>query len=167
MKATIESVLSLLRPTIPASVSLNFVAAPGEYTILGNQTQLHQVIVNIINNAVDAMDGEGTITLQLAHLSPNNPILKQFPKIIGGSYCKIDISDSGHGMDQGTMERIFEPFFTTKEVGKGTGLGLSTVHGIIEEHKGEITVTSQLGHGTTFTILLKEHHDGEDFISRR
>jgi signal transduction histidine kinase len=154
LKTTIESALSLLKPTIPASVTLNFLTSPGNYMIMGNETQIHQVIVNIINNAVDAMDGEGTITIQLAHLSKDSSLRKEFPEILHKNYCKIDLSDTGHGMDQNTKERIFEPFFTTKEVGKGTGLGLSTVHGIIDEHKGKISVRSQLGHGTTFTILL-------------
>jgi signal transduction histidine kinase len=156
LKTTIEGVLSLLRPTIPTSVMINFdsQAAP---EILGNQTQLHQVLVNLINNAVDAMDGEGHIDIRLSELAANDPYLKQFPETKKQVYSKIEVQDSGHGMDQSTMERIFDPFFTTKEVGKGTGLGLSIVHGIVKEHAGEITVTSQLGHGTSFIILLPEH----------
>ncbi len=141
LKSTIESALGLLRPTIPASVTIDFIADANDCVILGNQTQLHQVIVNMINNAVDAMDGEGKITLKLSATPP---------------FCKIEMSDTGHGMDQTTMERMYEPFFTTKEVGKGTGLGLSTVHAIVSEHKGEISVNSQLGRGTTFTILLPQ-----------
>ena len=161
LKSTIESVLSLLKPTIPSSVVINFTANPNDIMILGNPTQIHQVIVNIINNAVDAMDGEGTINLQISEVNKNDPVFKQFPKIINGSYCKISISDTGHGMDNNTVERIFEPFFTTKEVGKGTGLGLSTVHAIIKEHQGEIMVTSQPGHGATFTMLLPEGSSNE------
>lgn len=153
---TIEAALSLLRPTIPASVSIEF-DPDVDATILGNQTQIHQVLVNLINNAVDAMDGEGNIVIHLSRVTKNDPLLKQFPETQGQNYCKIEVSDTGHGMDQHTMERIFEPFFTTKEVGKGTGLGLSIVHSIIKEHLGQITLISQLGHGTTFTILLPEH----------
>ncbi|RDI46026.1 sensor histidine kinase [Aquicella lusitana] len=156
LKKTIEAALALLRPTIPASVIIHF-EAEADPAILGNQTQLHQVLVNLINNAVDAMDGEGTITIHLSHLPAADPYLKQFPATAAQNYCKIEIADTGHGMDKNTMGRIFEPFYTTKEVGKGTGLGLSIVHSIIKEHQGEITVTSRLGHGTTFVILLPEH----------
>lgn len=155
LKNTIEAVLSLLRSTIPASVIIHFEPTI-DAVIQGNQTQLHQVLVNIINNAVDAMDGEGTINIRMYHVDPDDPILKQFPGMQPQKYCKIEINDTGHGMDHQTIERIFEPFYTTKEVGKGTGLGLSIVHSIIKDHDGEITVTSQLGHGSTFTILLPE-----------
>jgi len=156
LKSTIEAALSLLRPTIPASVMINF-EAEVDGTILGNQTQIHQVFVNLINNAVDAMDGEGMVTIHISLIHADDPLLKQFPKILPQNYYKIEMTDTGHGMDQPTMERMFEPFFTTKEVGKGTGLGLSIVHSIITEHQGEITVKSRLGHGTTFVILLPEH----------
>lgn len=156
LKTTIEAALALLKPTIPASVIIEFEAMEDEALVQGNQTQIHQVLVNIINNSVDAMDGEGTIHIRMSHVPANDPLLKQFPEITAQNYCKIELSDTGHGMDQPTMERIFEPFFTTKEVGKGTGLGLSIVHSIIKEHKGEITVTSQLGHGSNFMILLPE-----------
>lgn len=156
LKNTIEAALALLRPTIPASVIIQF-DSDIDVLVLGNQTQIHQVIVNLINNAVDAMDGEGTIDIHMTHLDANDPFLRQFPNTKARNYCKLDITDTGHGMDQATIERIFEPFFTTKEVGKGTGLGLSIVHSIIKEHEGEISVTSQLGHGTTFMLLLPEY----------
>lgn len=156
LKSTIEAALSLLRPTIPASVMIDF-DSPLDIFILGNQTQIHQVLVNIINNAVDAMDGEGHIHINMSRIAHDDPYLKQFAAAKAKSYCKITLADSGHGMDQHTIDRIFEPFYTTKEVGKGTGLGLSIVHNIVKEHEGEISVTSQLGHGTTFTILLPEN----------
>lgn len=157
IKETMEGVLGLLKPTIPASVTIQFEATSEDSFVLGNQTQLHQVIVNLINNAVDAMDGEGSVKINLSRISSADKIFAQFPNVIKGMYCQIQLTDTGHGMDQMTMERMFEPFFTTKEVGKGTGLGLATVHTIIKEHQGEIVVESQLGHGTTFTLLLPEY----------
>lgn len=150
----LENVLGLLRPTIPASVTLAVTKSTEQHYIMGNETQLHQVIVNLINNAVDAMEGEGTITIQLTNIAGNDKLLQQFPEQHYESYCRIDVADTGNGMDQHTMERIFEPFFTTKEVGKGTGLGLSTAHAIIKEHHGEIIVDSQIGKGTVFSILI-------------
>jgi len=157
LKTITESVFALLKPTIPASVSIDIIGMTDDYLIVGDQTQLHQVFVNIVNNAVDAMDGEGDIKIIVSRILANDPFLNQFPDIDNKNYYRIDIMDTGHGMDQHTMERIFEPFFTTKEVGKGTGLGLSTVHAIMQDHQGGITVTSQLGHGTTFTLLLPEY----------
>jgi len=155
LNTTLEAALSLLRPTIPASVIIHFQAKVSA-TILGNQTQIHQVMVNLINNSVDAMDGEGSIEINLSKILAGNILLKQFPGNAAQNYYLIEITDTGHGIDQQIMERMFEPFFTTKEVGKGTGLGLSIVHTIIKEHHGEIIVKSQLGHGTTLSILLPE-----------
>lgn len=155
IKNTIEAALSLLKPTIPASVMVHFETV-GDMFISGNQTQIHQVLVNLINNAVDAMEGEGSVNIAITRVTADDVFLKQFPEIRAQNYCKIEMVDTGHGMDKPTIERIFEPFFTTKEVGKGSGLGLSIVHSIIKEHQGVITVTSQLGRGTTFTILLPE-----------
>jgi signal transduction histidine kinase len=110
-------------------------------------------MVNLINNAVDAMDGDGTVTIKVDPASAEDKLLAQLHET-NKNYCKIEVSDTGHGMDQTTQERIFEPFFTTKEVGKGTGLGLAIVHAIMEDHQGKILAKSQLGHGSTFTIFL-------------
>jgi signal transduction histidine kinase len=154
LKSIIENVLGLLKATIPASVTINYVASINDqYMIMGNETQLHQIMVNLINNAVDAMDGDGTVTIKVDPASAEDKLLAQLHET-NKNYCKIEVSDTGHGMDQTTQERIFEPFFTTKEVGKGTGLGLAIVHAIMEDHQGKILAKSQLGHGSTFTIFL-------------
>lgn len=105
----------------------------------GNKSLLSQVFMNLFSNARDAMPEGGTLTVEAKRLKN---------KIVA------TVSDTGYGMDKGTMEKIFDPFFTLKDVGKGTGLGLSTTHGIIEEHKGSISVSSKPGAGTTFKILL-------------
>ncbi|MBX3009254.1 MAG: PAS domain S-box protein [Melioribacteraceae bacterium] len=101
--------------------------------------QLLQVFVNILFNALDAVDGEGTITVKSYHHEE---------KVL------VDITDNGCGMDETVLSKIFDPFFTTKEVGKGTGLGLSVSYGIIKKFGGEITVTSKLNEGSTFSVML-------------
>lgn len=157
LNKTIEGALSLLKPTIPSSVTLDYVHDEKDCDILGDQTQVHQIIVNLITNAVDAMDGEGLIKITLVHEPLDSEVFLEFPQLLKRNYCKIVVCDTGHGIDPHTLTRIFEPFFTTKEVGKGTGLGLSTVHAIVKEHDGDIFVSSQLGKGTTFTIFLPEY----------
>jgi len=155
LQESIEGALELLRPTIPTSVSIHPEFNGGKCTINGNQTQLHQVMVNLVTNAVDAMEGEGNIAVRLDTIPANSPLLRELPHPTArNGYCRLTLSDSGHGIDPSNLERIFEPFFTTKEVGRGTGLGLSTVHSIVTEHKGDIMVESVPGQGTTFTLLL-------------
>jgi two-component system NtrC family sensor kinase len=110
-------------------------------TIASDSSQLQQVFLNILNNAIDAMGKDGTITLKTFHQPDTNQVV-------------IKISDTGPGMNKETIEKIFDPFFTTKEVGKGTGLGLSISYSIIEKLGGTIYVDSKVGQGTTFTIKL-------------
>ncbi|MCV9385820.1 ATP-binding protein [Reichenbachiella ulvae] len=102
--------------------------------------QLNQVFVNLVNNALDAMEDEGTITIATKNIDKNK--------------IEIRISDTGSGIPDEVKEKIFDPFFTTKDIGKGTGLGLSISHGIIEKHNGSIEVESEMGVGTTFIIKL-------------
>ncbi len=110
-----------------------------ELFVKGNRSLLSQVFMNLFTNARDAMPNGGTLLIEAK---------KKKDKVIAV------VSDTGHGMDKETMEKIFDPFFTLKEVGEGTGLGLSTSHGIIQQHKGTVSVTSESGKGTTFEISL-------------
>jgi PAS domain S-box-containing protein len=116
--------------------------------------QIEQVLMNLSTNARDAMDKGGKLIIETSI----QEITAAFMQVHGygspGLYSLITVSDSGRGMDEKTQARIYEPFFTTKEVGKGTGLGLSIVYGIVKQHKGFITVYSEQGKGTTFSVYL-------------
>jgi two-component system NtrC family sensor kinase len=115
--------------------------APDLPLTTSDQSQLQQVFLNIINNAIDAIGKDGEINI-------NTRPIKQTDRI------SIEISDNGPGMPKDVLHKIFDPFFTTKEVGKGTGLGLSISYSIIEKLGGRIMVASEEGQGTTFTIYL-------------
>jgi CheY-like chemotaxis protein len=116
--------------------------------------QIEQVLMNLVTNARDAMQSEGTLTIVTEMVDVPSENTLQTDGNQSGRYARISVTDTGTGMDETTMSRIFEPFFTTKEVGKGTGLGLSILYGIIKQHHGIVTVASRPGTGTTFTIQL-------------
>ena len=152
----IEEARRFLRATVPSDIRMEIEIAPECGRVLADATQLHQVLLNLGSNAAHAMRATGgtirlvlsQVTLDAAHLATMR--LKLRP----GDYARLEFSDTGVGMDEETRKRIFDPFFTTKEVGQGTGLGLSVAHGIIHNHRGAITVESEPGRGTTFTIYL-------------
>jgi len=121
---------------------------------------LHQIIMNLCTNAVHAMkDQGGILELSLKAMAITGKMAKEIPNLKKGKYIILTISDTGHGMDSVTRKRIFEPFFTKKEVGSGSGLGLSVVHGIVNNYDGAITVESEPGTGTIFTLYLPEYED--------
>ena len=109
--------------------------------VLMDPSQIQQVFMNMIINAAEAMNGGGQLALTTRFV-PADPAVE------------VEFTDTGHGINQEELDRIFDPFFTTKEVGHGTGLGLAISYGIVQEHKGTITVESQVGQGATFTIRL-------------
>ena len=116
--------------------------------------QIEQVIMNLVVNARDAMPDGGELSIATRCVELNEDDVATHAGIGAGSYVQLSIADTGHGMNEATRVRIFEPFFTTKEIGKGTGLGLSIVYGIVKQNFGEISVSSQEGKGSTFTIYL-------------
>ncbi len=153
--ALIEETLKLLRATIPVTVNIQSRVTARNDSVVADSTQLHQMLMNLGTNASHAMrEKGGTLTMSLSDFAVPETGHAEVPQLKPGSYLRLDVADTGHGMDPAVIARIFEPFFTTKAVGEGTGLGLSVVHGIIENHGGEITVASQPGHGTTFSIFL-------------
>ncbi len=122
--------------------------------VLIDPGQLEQVVLNLVVNARDAMERGGRIEIATGRVELEQPLLRHHAEIPAGSYVTLSVRDAGCGMDEATQARIFEPFFTTKEQGKGTGLGLSTVYGIVQQSGGYITVESELGRGTLFTVYL-------------
>jgi CheY-like chemotaxis protein len=121
----------------------------------GDEGQIQQAMLNIFINARDAMPGGGTLTIETSsvhYAEQDRSTLSGETR--SGSYIAIEAMDTGIGMSKDTQQRMFEPFFTTKEQGKGTGLGLSVVYGVVNGHGGYISVQSDPGKGTTFSILL-------------
>jgi PAS domain S-box-containing protein len=123
-------------------------------SIRADPGQLEQVIVNLAVNARDAMPNGGSLTFTTANIAIGGEGSQPTGDMPAGCYRQLIVRDTGCGMEEAVRARVFEPFFTTKEAGQGTGLGLATVYGIIKQSNGHVEVSSQVGHGTTFTIYL-------------
>jgi len=155
VKEIVNEALKLLRPSIPVTIAIKKSIDEKCGNVLADPTQIHQVIVNLCTNAFQSMaESGGEMAIDLREIEPDEALRKRMPSLQAEEYVQLCIADTGHGMDEATMERIFEPFFTTKAANKGTGLGLSVVHGIVTSYKGEITVESSPGKGTIFQIYL-------------
>ena len=151
----IQESLKFLRASIPANIDIQTRFMITDATILADQTQIHQVLMNLFSNAAHAMKEKGgVLAVELDNFDVAADSTPQFPDLQPGSYVRLSISDTGIGIEKHVMERIFEPFFTTKVRGEGTGMGLSLAYGIIKAMKGHISVSSDPTMGTTFQILL-------------
>jgi PAS domain S-box-containing protein len=135
------------------NVDLEMALEPGLRPVTVDRAQMEQVIMNLAVNARDAMPRGGRLVIRTRNVEFDEPVAQQ-AGISPGPHVALDFTDDGVGMDEATMTRIFEPFFTTKEPGKGTGLGLSTVFGIVQQSGGRVSVRSEVGKGTTFTVVL-------------
>jgi two-component system, cell cycle sensor histidine kinase and response regulator CckA len=122
--------------------------------------QVEQVLVNLVANAADAMDGTGRITVRTANADVHGA--DERPDLPAGHYAVLSVEDSGPGIDEATLEQLFEPFFTTKDVGRGIGLGLATAYGIAKQSEGTITVSTELGVGSTFSVYLPATEDPQN-----
>jgi signal transduction histidine kinase len=144
----------LARETFPRSIRTEVRFDPNLFPVLGNPTQLRQVLLNLCVNARDAMPTGGSLKLAAENANLENKVTPLQTEPVSGPHIIISVSDTGHGIEPHVLQKIFEPFFTTKEPGKGTGLGLSTVQGIVKSHGGFLDVVSEVGKGSTFTVFL-------------
>jgi len=150
----IKENIKLLRATLPATIEIR-TALHGDLTVLADPTQIHQIIINLCTNAAHAMKEKGGIlTIEVEKIN-NHPDKGYFePGLKQGSYARLRVKDTGHGLQPETTERIFDPYFTTKPQGEGTGMGLSVAQGIISRLDGAICVDSTPGKGATFDVYL-------------
>jgi PAS domain S-box-containing protein len=144
----------LLEGTIEKNIAVKTELDPSSPVIEADASQIQQVLMNLGVNARDAMPGGGVLTMTTRRLNAPDAFLRSVPEGRRGPYVRIDITDTGIGIDKTIRGKIFDPFFTTKEKGKGTGLGLATVYGIVQNHNGFINVESEMGNGTTFSVYI-------------
>jgi PAS domain S-box-containing protein len=155
----IDEMVGIARKTFPKSIEVTGQYPEHPWSISGDPTQLHQVLLNLSMNARDAMVNGGSLILAAENLEVDDNYAAMMPGAKAGSYAILRVSDTGVGMPRALLEKIFEPFFTTKDLGKGTGLGLSTSLGIVKSHEGFISVSSEQGSGTSFKVFLPAVQD--------
>ena len=160
VNAMIKELSKMIETTFPKTIGISLELQKSISIIFADQTQLHQVLLNLCVNARDAITdtstghlGRGEIKIKTS-LAKFDEVRRKFSEASAREYICISVSDSGKGMDEATKQKIFEPFFTTKGIGEGTGLGLSVVYGVVSSHRGFIDVESEVGKGTTFKVYF-------------
>ena len=163
----VEDTLQMLRTTLPSTIEIQSDLKEAQSLILGDATQINQILVNLCTNAAHSMRrSRGILKISLKGIETGDTHSLQHPELSPGSYVCLAVNDTGEGMDRETRERIFEPFFTTKGPGEGTGIGLSVVHGIVKSHGGKLFVQSDLGKGSLFEIFFPRIDGKEDSPER-
>jgi len=162
VEAVVREALDQVAANLPDTVTIEPLLRAGRAAMLGDSTQVHQVVMNLATNAVQAMPQGGLlqITLQTAHLEAARPAT--VGSLAPGDYIVLEVADTGTGIPNDVLERMFDPFFTTKEVGVGSGLGLSLVHGIVTNAGGAIDVVTRPGEGSRFTVYLSRCGDAPE-----
>ncbi len=154
VKHLLREIEQIARETFPKSIQIQSNIPTNLSTIEGDATQIHQILLNLVINARDAMPEGGILDISAVNLSVDAEYVREHPQARVGSYVAIAIADTGVGIPSDSLEQIFEPFFTTKAAEGGTGLGLATVNNIVNSYGGFIDVVSQVGRGTQFNVLI-------------
>lgn len=150
----VAEMAKMIKETFPRSIKVSMNVSDSLPPVMGNSTQIYQVLLNLCVNARDAMPQGGSLNITAQNIRLNAESLPQDRGLIPGAYVLLKVEDTGSGIPSELLEKIFEPFFTTKSPGRGTGLGLSTIMGIIKTHGGFLEVQSKVGQGTTFKVYL-------------
>ena len=154
LKSILSDITNTLERILGENIELSVRQAPHLDNIKADSGQIQQVIMNLAINARDAMPSGGRLTIETANAELDASYIEEHPEASPGRHVALAVSDTGAGMDEDTLAHVFEPFFTTKPIGEGAGLGLATVHGIVEQSGGHITVESAVGLGTTFRVYF-------------
>ena len=154
VQSIVAETLDLIADSVPHGVRVERQLSAGDSAVLGDPTQIHQVVLNLCTNAMQAMQSEGTLAVALDEVEIEGARCVSTGELASGKYVRLSVRDTGLGIAPHVLERMFDPFFTTKGIGVGTGLGLSLVHGIVTELGGGIDVQSAPGAGATFTVYL-------------
>lgn len=157
LRPILDEIQTITTETFPKTIDIQFSIDRGLWPVVGDSTQIHQVIMNICVNARDAMPDGGRLTLRAHNRELDETYTRMHVDARPICYVVLEISDTGQGMPEGVIEKIFDPFYTTKPLGKGTGLGLSTVLAIVKGHGGFVNVYSEVGSGTVFNVYLPAH----------
>ncbi len=150
----IRDTSNLLTRVIREDIEIEILPDVNTSNVIVDETQIEQVLMNLVMNASHAMPDGGKLTISTDNVAVDEEFIKTHQGLSTGSFVRLSVSDTGTGMSDDVIEKIFEPFFTTKEKGEGTGLGLSTVFGIVKQHEGYIHVDSEVGKGTTFSVYF-------------
>jgi two-component system cell cycle sensor histidine kinase/response regulator CckA len=156
LNALVTDMGKMLKRLIGMHIELTTKLSTDLWQVKAEQSQIEQVIVNLVVNARDAMPEGGKLLIETSNLDVNDNLARNFPFLQPGPHVLLTVTDTGTGMDADTRRHIFEPFFTTKGPGKGTGLGLATVYGVVKQSGGGVTVESEPGKGSTFKIFLPQ-----------
>jgi len=151
----VKELLKFLRSSIPTTIEIRQNISTQSATIMADPSQMHQTLINLCTNAVDAMGGNpGVLEISMTDVELGRDDTALHNDLVPGKYVKLSVKDTGVGMEPEVMERIFEPFFTTKDVGEGRGMGLAVIHGIVKHCEGSIEVHSEPGKGSTFHLFF-------------
>jgi PAS domain S-box-containing protein len=153
-KHLLKDIEAIIKDTFPKNIRWEVSIAGDSWTVIGDPTQLHQILLNLCVNARDAMPEGGTMSLTVENVVLDAQYAAMNIEAKAGQYVSVGVTDTGTGIPPGILDKIFDPFFTTKEVGKGTGLGLSTVMAIVKSHGGFVNVYSEPGKGSCFKVYL-------------
>jgi PAS domain S-box-containing protein len=158
LEQTVEEVLQLLRASLPTTIEIREHLSAATPQVLSDETQLHQVLMNLVTNSAHAMPRGGIVEVSSSPVHVTEAMAATFSAPVEpGLYACLRVRDNGEGMSEAVLSRVFEPFFTTKSAGRGSGLGLAVVHGIVQSHRGGLSIESRPGLGTQVDVYLPAH----------